>query len=64
MPSRRSSQTKAVRIRGLTGKQHAFIREKVLGMNDKDAALATPSPLPKTLSKRAGNPECERNLHA
>jgi phage terminase small subunit len=40
MPSRRSSQTKAVRIRGLTGKQHAFIREKVLGMNDKDAALA------------------------
>jgi phage terminase small subunit len=40
MPSRRSSQRKAVRIRGLTRKQHAFIREKVLGMNDKDAASA------------------------
>lgn len=40
MPSRRSSQKKAVRIRGLTRKQHAFIREKVPGMNDNDAALA------------------------
>ena len=40
MPSRRSSQGTAVRIRGLTRKQHEFIREKVLGMNDKDAALA------------------------
>lgn len=34
------SRKKAVRIRGLTRRQHAFIREKVLGMNDKEAALA------------------------
>jgi hypothetical protein len=31
---------RAIRIRGLTRKQHAFLREKVLGMNDKEAALA------------------------
>jgi phage terminase small subunit len=29
-----------VRIGGLTLKQHAFVREKILGMSDKDAALA------------------------
>jgi len=46
MSSRRSSRKKAVRIRGLTRKQHAFIREKVLGMNDKDAALAAGYSLP------------------
>jgi hypothetical protein len=32
-------------MRGLTRKQHAFIREKV-GMNDKDAALAAGYPFP------------------
>src|ERR1700722_4154309 len=31
---------KVIRIRGLTRQQHAFLREKILGMNDKDAALA------------------------
>jgi len=36
----RPSRKKTVRIRGLTRKQHGFIREKVLGMNDKEAALA------------------------
>jgi phage terminase small subunit len=40
MRSHRPSRNTAVRIRGLTRKQHAFIREKVLGMNDKEAALA------------------------
>ena len=40
MRSHRPSRPKAVRIRGLTRKQHAFLREKVLGMNDKEAALA------------------------
>lgn len=40
MSSHRSTRKKAVRIRGLTRKQHAFIREKVLGLNEKEAALA------------------------
>ncbi len=40
MRSMRTSRKKAVRIRGLTRKQHAFLREKVLGLNDKEAALA------------------------
>ncbi len=40
MRSDRPSRQKAVRIRGLTRKQHAFVREKVLGMSDKEAALA------------------------
>jgi hypothetical protein len=30
---------KAVRIRGLSRGQRAFVREKVLGLNDKEAAL-------------------------
>jgi phage terminase small subunit len=38
MRSRRPRKT--VRIRGLTRKQHAFLREKVFGLNDKEAALA------------------------
>jgi phage terminase small subunit len=37
---RTKSRKKAIRISGLTRKQHAFLREKVLGMNDKEAALA------------------------
>jgi phage terminase small subunit len=36
----RSPRKKAVRIHGLTRKQRAFVCEKVLGMNDKEAALA------------------------
>jgi hypothetical protein len=36
----RAGHHKRRRGRGLTRKQHAFIREKVLGMNAKDAALA------------------------
>ena len=40
MRSHRSSRKKVVRVCGLTRKQHAFIREKILGLNDKDAALA------------------------
>jgi len=37
---RRSKPEKAVRINGLSRRQHAFLREKILGMSDKDAALA------------------------
>ncbi len=38
---RARSRKKAIRIRGLTTRrQHAFLREKVLGMNDKEAAVA------------------------
>lgn len=37
---RTRSRKKAIRIRGLSRKQHAFLREKILGMNDKEAALA------------------------
>lgn len=40
MRSDRSPRKKAVRIHGLSRKQRAFICEKVLGMNDKEAALA------------------------
>jgi hypothetical protein len=37
---RRSKPETAVRINGLSVRQHAFLREKILGMSDKDAALA------------------------
>jgi hypothetical protein len=37
---RRRSRKKAVRIHELSLRQHAFVREKILGMSDKDAALA------------------------
>jgi hypothetical protein len=40
MRSQRPSRKNALRIHGLTRKQHAFVREKVLGLNDKEAALA------------------------
>ena len=36
----RRRRKKAVRIHDITVRQHAFLREKILGMSDKDAALA------------------------
>jgi len=34
------NRKKVVRIHELSLRQHAFVREKILGMSDKDAALA------------------------